>query len=86
MEESKLNELAKEIKDLDTSKFDTCLKEENTLDKVKAGMKFGNDNGITGTPGFIIGKLENGKITEGIRIAGALDITTFQKYLDELLQ
>ena len=86
MEESKLNELAKEIKDLDISKFDTCLKEENTLDKVKAGMKFGNDNGITGTPGFIIGKLENGKITQGIRIAGALDITTFQKYLDELLQ
>lgn len=86
MKESKLNELAKAITDLDTNKFDNCLKEEKTLDKVKAGMKFGNDNGITGTPGFIIGKLENGKITGGIRIAGALDITTFQKYLDELLK
>lgn len=86
MKESKLNELAKAIKDLDTAKFDTCLKEEKTLDKVKAGMKFGNDNGITGTPGFIIGKLENGKVTGGMRIAGALDIATFQKYLDELLQ
>ena len=86
MKESKLNELAKTIKDLDTAKFDTCLKEEKTLDKVKAGMKFGNDNGITGTPGFIIGKLENGKVTGGMRIAGALDIATFQKYLDELLK
>jgi len=86
MKESKLNELAKAIKDLDTAKFDTCLKEEKTLDKVKAGMKFGNDNGITGTPGFIIGKLENGKVTGGMRIAGALDIATFQKYLDELLK
>jgi protein-disulfide isomerase len=86
MKESKLTELAKAIKDLDTAKFDTCLKEEKTLDKVKAGMKFGNDNGITGTPGFIIGKLENGKIVNGIRIAGALDIATFQKYLDELLK
>ena len=86
MKESKLNELAKEIKDLDTSKFDTCLKEEKTLDKVKAGMKFGNDNGITGTPGFIIGKLENGKIVNGIRIAGALPIATFQQYLDDLLK
>jgi len=86
MKESKLTELAKAIKDLDTTKFDTCLKEEKTLDKVKAGMKFGNDNGITGTPGFIIGKLENGKIINGIRIAGALDIATFQKYLDDLLK
>lgn len=86
MKESKLNELAKAIKDLDTNKFDNCLKEEKTLDKVKAGMKFGNDNGITGTPGFIIGKLENGKIVNGIRIAGALDIVTFQKYLDDLLK
>jgi protein-disulfide isomerase len=86
MKESKLNELARAIKDLDTTKFDTCLKDEKTLDKVKSGIKFGNDNGITGTPGFIIGKLENGKLTKGIRIAGALDIAIFQKYLDELLQ
>jgi protein-disulfide isomerase len=61
MKENELNVLAKNIADLDTTKFDTCLKDDKTLDKVKAGTKFGNDNGITGTPGFIIGKLENGK-------------------------
>jgi protein-disulfide isomerase len=72
MKESKLNELAKVIKDLDI--------------KVKAGMKFGNDNGINGTPGFIAGKLENGKIVNGIRISGALPIETFSIYLDELLK
>lgn len=86
MKESKLNELAKEIKDLDTSKFDTCLKEQQTLDKVKNGIKFGNDNGVNGTPGFIIGKLEDGKLTQGIRIAGALPIDTFKTYIDEFLQ
>lgn len=86
MKESKLNELAKEIKGLDTTKFDTCLKEEKTLDKVKVGTQFANDNGITGTPGFIIGKLENGKLVGGIRIAGALPFATFEGYLDDFLK
>jgi len=86
MKESKLNELAKAIKDLDTAKFDTCLKEEQTLDKVKASMDFANQNGVNGTPGFLIGKLENGKLTGGMRIAGALPIATFQQYLDDLLK
>lgn len=86
MKESKLNELAKAVKDLDVNKFDNCLKEEKTLDKVKNGTKFGNDNGINGTPGFIAGKLENGKIVNGIRISGALPIDTFSTYLDELLK
>lgn len=86
MKEAKLNELAKEIKDLDMATFDACLKEQKTLDKVKADMQFANDNGVNGTPGFLIGKLENGKLTGGIRIAGALPIETFQKYLDEFLQ
>lgn len=86
MKESKLNELAKEIKDLDITKFENCFKEEKTLDKVKSDMQFANDNGVNGTPGFLIGKLENGKLTGGIRIAGALPIETFQKYLDEFLQ
>jgi protein-disulfide isomerase len=86
MKESKLNELAREIQDLDTNKFDTCLKEEETLDKVKADMDFANQNGVNGTPGFIIGKLEDGKLTQGIRIAGALPIDTFKTYIDEFLQ
>ncbi|MEY2986297.1 MAG: hypothetical protein RJB24_526 [Candidatus Parcubacteria bacterium] len=86
MKESKLNELAKEIKDLDTAKFDTCLKEQQTLDKVKASIEFANQNGVNGTPGFLIGKLENGKLTGGIRIAGALPIATFQQYLDGFLE
>ena len=86
MKESKLNEIAKEIKDLDIAKFDTCLKEQQTVDKVKASMEFANQNGVNGTPGFLIGKLEDGKLTGGIRVAGALPIETFQKYLDEFLQ
>jgi protein-disulfide isomerase len=86
MKESKLNELAREIKDLNQDKFDTCLKEEKTLDKVKADMDFANKNGVNGTPGFIIGKLEDGKLTQGIRIAGALPIATFKTYIDEFLQ
>jgi protein-disulfide isomerase len=86
MKESKLNELAREIQDLDSSKFDTCLKEEETLYKVKADMDFADQNGVNGTPGFIIGKLEDGKLTQGIRIAGALPIATFKTYIDEFLQ
>jgi protein-disulfide isomerase len=86
MKESKLNELAIEIKDLDQEQFDSCLKEEKTLDKVKADMDFANKNGVNGTPGFLIGKLEDGKLTQGIRIAGALPIATFNQYLDELLK
>ena len=86
MQESKLTELAREIQDLDQDKFDNCLKEEETLDKVKSDMDFANQNGVNGTPGFIIGKLEDGKLTQGIRIAGALPIDTFKKYIDEFLQ
>lgn len=86
MKESVLNEIAKEIEGLDTVKFDTCLKEEQTLDKVKGDIAFADKNGVTGTPGFIIGKLEDGKLTKGIRIAGALPIATFQEYLNGFLE
>jgi protein-disulfide isomerase len=86
MKESDLGELAKDIEGLNQEEFNTCLSEEQTKDKVQAGIDFGNENGINGTPGFLIGKLEDGKLVDGIRVAGALPIASFEQYIDELLQ
>lgn len=86
MEESKLSELAKQIDGLNQDDFNNCYKNQDTLQKVKDNMKIASEVGVDGTPGFIVGKLEDGKIVDGTRISGALPFETFKSTIDSLLE
>jgi len=58
---------------LDTSSFDECLDSGKMEDTVKANIKEGKNNGISGTPAFII----NGKT-----ISGAQPFSKFKQVID----
>src|SRR5262249_34962651 len=70
---------------MDVPKFKACL--ENP-DKYKAqidkDVAEGGIAGVTGTPTFVIGRLENDKI-EGVRLVGAQPYSNFDAKIQEML-
>jgi protein-disulfide isomerase len=66
---------AQELK-LDATKFDPCLNNDQTLERVKADTLEGRNAGVSGTPTFFI----NGK-----PLVGAQPIEAFKQVLDPLL-
>ena len=61
---------------LSTSKFNSCLDNEEYADEVDADMKEGSGYGVRGTPGFFI----NGRL-----ISGAQPYESFEKIIEEEL-
>jgi protein-disulfide isomerase len=61
---------------LDTAEFNTCLDSGETAAIVQADMAEGANNGITGTPGFLVG---------GQRISGAQPYAVFQQAIEAAL-
>ncbi len=61
---------------LDQAAFDDCLDSGEKADRVQRDVNSGNDLGISGTPGFLIGDQV---------IVGALDTMTFGAMIDDLL-
>lgn len=66
-------------------KFDACVagKYKSVVD---TDTSDGTAAGVTGTPGFVIGKLSKDGTVDGELIAGAYPITEFQKVIDSYLQ
>jgi protein-disulfide isomerase len=61
---------------LDSAKFDPCLKNDDTLQRVVSDTQEGRQVGVTGTPTFFI----NGK-----PLVGAQPLQVFQNQIDALL-
>ncbi|MBI2357079.1 thioredoxin domain-containing protein [Candidatus Dojkabacteria bacterium] len=71
----------------DVSKYKSCYSSKKFADEIKADITDGSAAGVTGTPGFIIGKLDSkGNVTEGTLLAGAYPYADFQNVLDKLLK
>lgn len=84
MEESQLNDLAEEI-GVDKADFDACADNDETLAKVEANIEAGAAAGISGTPGFVIGVLEDG-VVKGEVVSGALPFVNFEEVIDRYLE
>ncbi len=61
---------------LDTESFNSCLDSNEKADIVKADMAEGAANGITGTPGFLVG---------GAKVSGAQPYAVFQQAIEAAL-
>ncbi len=84
-EESGIKTLASSL-GVDMDAFDKCMSEGKFVSDLEADEAEGTKAGVTGTPGFVIGKLdENGNVT-GTFLGGAYPYSTFQSTLDELLK
>jgi len=92
MNEKKLQEsmygkyvaLAKEV-GLDQKKFNACMEKADDSE-IKKDIEDGLTAGVTGTPGFVIGKVQGNGLVESIFIPGAYQEKLFSLILDTYLQ
>jgi protein-disulfide isomerase len=69
---------------LDVAKFSACLDSDRYAEKAKASAANAATLNITGTPTFIVGRL-NGDIVEGIKMVGAMPFAVFDQKIKSLL-
>lgn len=60
----------------------TCMKNLKFKDAIDADLAAGTDAGITGTPGFIVGKIGKDGAVQGAIISGAMPYAEFKKAID----
>ncbi|NQY87537.1 MAG: thioredoxin domain-containing protein [Colwellia sp.] len=81
--ESYYIKLAHELQ-LDTPLFAQCLSEKSHLVKINNDVALGKSLGVTGTPSFIIGRVENNVLVAPQLIIGAQSYRSFSYILNEL--
>lgn len=70
---------------VDMTAFNECISNHTYASEVSKDSEEGQNLGISGTPSFLIGKVDaNGKITGTVTV-GALSYSSFQSKLDALL-
>lgn len=86
MEESELFDLAENIEGLNQGEFKNCYDNEDTAEKVASNMQDAETMGVNGTPGILVGRVEDGQVVDAIRLAGALPIATFEQVIEDYLK
>jgi protein-disulfide isomerase len=69
---------------LDMQRFHACVAARKYASVIEAHVREADAVGITGTPGFVIGRAAHGELT-GQRLEGAAPYAAFDSYLRELL-
>ncbi len=80
-----LVKLAGEI-GLNKDQFESCLEEEKYKDEVSKDAADAAKVGINGTPGFVVGKLDESGNVEGMIVSGAQPYSAFQRAIEEYLK
>lgn len=70
---------------LDTAAFERCLTDPATVASVTKHVALGESMGVTGTPSFLIGRVRDGKLVDGISVSGAQPLSSFERVLRPLL-
>ena len=78
-------ELAQTLK-LNNKKYTTCLDDPKISAQVGKDIAEGSALGVSGTPAFLIGKIENGQVVNAQLISGSRPYAVFSQRVDELLQ
>ncbi len=70
---------------LSGSKLSNCIEDEKFKDEIANDLSDARSAGINGTPGFVVGTLDNDGIVEGEVISGALPYSSFQAVIESYL-
>lgn len=70
----------------DGGKYDACVSAQKFKDEIAADKTEGSSAGISGTPGFVVGKIDDKGNVTGPLVAGAYPYETFQSAIDALLK
>jgi protein-disulfide isomerase len=71
---------------LDKTAFKRCLDEGKYAEGIKEDIKHGSQSGVTGTPSFILGKVNKEGVVEGDIIKGALPYAVFKAAIEAKLK
>ncbi len=75
-------QLAGQLK-LDGGKFQACLADPKTKQRVAAHAALGDRAGVQGTPAFLIGRIKDGMLTDARLLSGARTFEEFARVLDQ---
>lgn len=70
---------------LNKDQFISCVNTSKYQDEIDKDGADAETAGVTGTPGFIIGKTSADGKVEGVRVTGAYPMTTFKDVIDKLI-
>lgn len=70
---------------LDVAKFKACIDSDKYKAAIDKDIAEGTAAGVTGTPSFVLGRVQNGKL-EGVRMVGAMPYATFDAKIQELMK
>lgn len=70
--------------DVDQGEFGTCYSSNEYQDEVESDLEQGQNAGVQGTPGFVIGTVEDGQVT-GVLVPGAYPFETFSDLIEGYL-
>jgi predicted DsbA family dithiol-disulfide isomerase len=84
MEADELYTLAEQI-GVNSDDFRNCLDNKQYADEVTKDQEDGSSAGVTGTPAFIVGILNDDGTVDGVRIDGAYGYDTFESIIESYL-
>lgn len=70
---------------LDSTALENCFSERRYSQYVSSGREAARQATVRGTPGFVLGYMNDSGVIEGIRITGAVPFQNFQQYIDTFL-
>lgn len=79
-----VNKIAQDL-GVDMTKYNTCVSTKQFKSRVDADFKAGQDAGVSGTPGFVVGTLDSNGNVDGKLVEGAYPYDTFKTLIDEML-
>jgi protein-disulfide isomerase len=84
MEKSELYTLAAKV-GVDKKKFSSCFDKEKFKEEVEKDMADAAEAGLSGTPGFVVGTVDENGIVDGKVVSGAQPYSVFKATIEEYL-
>lgn len=78
-------ELARDL-GLDLEAFQTCMGDPAREEEVMEDLAFGQSIGVRGTPHFLVGRIEEGRLVDVKSVSGAQPFASFQSLIESLLR
>jgi protein-disulfide isomerase len=69
---------------LDVKKFEACLGSDFYKAAIDKDIAEGNNAGVTGTPSFVVGRVDKGRLV-GLRLVGAMPYPQIEAKIREVL-
>src|SRR5205085_1085250 len=70
---------------LDVPKFQACVDSDKFKAAIDKDIAEGSAAGVNGTPSFVLGRIENGKL-QGVRMVGAMPYAQFEAKIQDMLK